>query len=863
VPRRDLFARLSGTSRVTVVAAPAGSGKTSLLRSWIAEAGLEDDVGWVSVEREEHDPQRFWMSVHDALQSTRPGSAAVRAMTPAPSLDAGTIVERLLEDLGSLERPLWLVIDDLHHLGSAIALRELGLLVMRAPAELRFVLSTRRDLPLGLHRVRLEGDLTDIRADDLRFSLAEAKALFEAAGVQLSDSALAQLCDRTEGWCAGLRLAAMSLAGHPHPERFAAEFSGSERTVAEYLLAEVLERQPDDVRRLLLRTSILERVNGALAHHLTGRSVAERVLLELEAAGAFVVALDAARTWFRYHHLFADLLQLELRRTAPEELPALHEAAAAWFAEHRCPVEAVRHAQAAEDWSLAARLLFDHWFALRVTGRSATAHALFAGFPRKVVAGDPELAVLAADQGPPEEAARRLEQAARLSDALPAERRMRFQASFAVHRLRLALRRSDVSVALEEAQRLLAPGAAELGAAADVRSVALGFLAVAELWGNARIEDAERHLEQARALAREAGRPYIEMACLAHLSIPLMFRSFTRAGHACTQAIALARENGWSEDPMVATAYGVLGAILVWRMRLEEAQRQLDLAHRAVRPELEPATGLVLLFVRGRLAQARGHDEEALALFSAAVRLDDLLAGPHALALHVRTHMWRTMLRLGQIARVEQALSEVGDDRCERADIRTTTAALRLAEGDPQAATTVLAPVIDGSVAPRQRAYMVEAFLLEAIARDALGDAGATRRALERALDEAEPDGLLWAFAVHPAPELLERHSRHSTTHTALVAEIRSMLAGTRNPQPLEAPEPLLEPLSESQTRVLRYLPTNLSVPEIADELSVAASTVKTHIKHIYGKLGAHCRAEAVARARAAGLLASSSLARR
>ena len=176
------------------------------------------------------------------------------------------------------------------------------------------MLATRHDLRLGLHRLRLEGELTEIRAADLRFTVAEARALFEAAGVQLSDPALAPLYERTEGWAAGLRLAALSLAGHPDPERFAAEFSGSERTVAEYLLAEVLDRQPEQVRRLLLRTSVLERVNGELADLLTGGAGGERVLQELEQANAFVVALDARRSWFRYHQLFADLLQLELRR---------------------------------------------------------------------------------------------------------------------------------------------------------------------------------------------------------------------------------------------------------------------------------------------------------------------------------------------------------------------------------------------------------------------------------------------------------------------------------------------------------------------------------------------------------------------
>jgi LuxR family transcriptional regulator, maltose regulon positive regulatory protein len=244
---------------------------------------------------------------------------------------------------------------------------------MRAPKQLRFVLATRKDLRLGLHRLRLEGELTEVRTQDLRFTLAETRALFESARVQLPEAALALLYERAEGWAAGLRLAALSLAAHPDPGRFAREFSGSERTVAEYLLAEVLERQPEPVRRLLLRTSVCERVNGELADLLTGRSSGERVLQELEQANAFVVSLDTRRSWFRYHQLFADLLQLELRNTMPGELPGLHAAAAGWYAEHGYLVEAVRHAQAAGDWGLAARLLSDHWVGFGLTGLGATA----------------------------------------------------------------------------------------------------------------------------------------------------------------------------------------------------------------------------------------------------------------------------------------------------------------------------------------------------------------------------------------------------------------------------------------------------------------------------------------------------------
>src|SRR5215471_6872049 len=390
IPRPGLFELLNTAERVVLLSAPAGSGKTFLLRSWIAAEGLGDRVAWVSVGRDEHDWQAFLLSVLDALRATRIGSGRIRELAAAPDMDGETAVGRLLEDLSSLDERLWLVIDDLHELQSEEALRKIGRGLSSAPPELRLVLVTRRDLPLGLHRLRVEGELSEIRGEDLRFTSEESRALMDAAGVRLSEGALESLVATTEGWAAGLRLAALSLARDPDPERLAAGFSGRDRGVADYLLAEVLERQPEEVTRLLLRTSILERVSGPLADRLTGWSGSERILWELEDAGAFVVSLDAERSWFRYHHLFADLLALELRRTAPDELPALHTAAAEWLADQGHPVEAIRHAQAAENWGLAARLLADSWRSLYLDGRLATGSELLSSFPEGMAARDAE-----------------------------------------------------------------------------------------------------------------------------------------------------------------------------------------------------------------------------------------------------------------------------------------------------------------------------------------------------------------------------------------------------------------------------------------------------------------------------------------
>jgi LuxR family maltose regulon positive regulatory protein len=866
VERRALFDRLAGASRVTQITAPPGSGKTVLLRSWIREAGLAESAGWVSVQRDERDTQRFWISVIEALGATAPGSTRVRGLTPAPALDGWAIVERLLEDLGSLEGQVWLVIDDLHELRSTEALRQLELLLMRSPAQLRFVLVTRHDQRLGLHRLRLDGDLTEIRAADLRFTPAEARALLERAGLKLSEGALAQLVERTEGWAAGLRLAALSLAGDPNPDRFAAEFSGSERTVAEYLLAEVLDRQPEPVRRLLLRTSVLDQVNGPLADVLTEAVGGERILQDLEEANAFVVSLDARRLWFRYHRLFADLLQLELRRTAPAELPALHAAAATWYAEHGEPIAAVRHAQAAAQWSVAARLLTDHWAGLYLDGLAATAHELLTVFPPGAAEADAELATLMGfdelNGGSLEGAERYLALAIRTAASVPADRLGSIQLRVAVLRLLLARQRSDLPAVVEEAQQLLAPAEAsdtllpKLGA--DGRALALINLGIAELW-TVRLDEAERHLEQGVALAHRIERPFLELTGLAHAANVANMRSYRLGAEYGRQAIEVARQHGWTDQPIAGIAYTALAAAALAQGRLEETEACLEHAERTLQEQVEPAAGLLIHHVRGGLELARGRHQEALAALRAAERLAGLLVTPHTLANAARRWLLETLVRMGDTEQVERAFAEMGAAERDSGEMHTALAALRLAQNDPEAATIALAPVLDSSASVTNRNFGLSyAFLLEAIARDVLGETSAAENALDRALDLAEPDGIIHPFLVYRAPGLLERLSRRGTSHASLIAEILNLLAGGSPTPSLGEPEPLRESLSDSEKRILRYLPTHLSAPEIAGDLYLSVHTVKSHMLHLYAKLGTHRRAETVERARALGLLAPS-----
>jgi LuxR family maltose regulon positive regulatory protein len=865
VSRPVLFERLSAAApgTVTLVCAPAGSGKTVLLQSWAAETG--EAVAWVTVERGERDAQRFWLHVIDGLADAA-GDDVIERVSPAPGFAGAVVVERLLPQLEGLEQPVQLVIDDLHELHSEDALGWLEMLITRPPAQVRILLATREEPALGLHRLRVADRLTELRSHDLRFSLDETRALLEASGITLSDSGLLSLHERTEGWPAGLRLAAISLAAHPDPERFVSEFSGSERTVAGYLLAEVLERQPPEARDLLLRTSILERISGPLADVLTGGTGGEATLQRLEDQNAFVTALDAARTWFRYHHLFTDLLRLELRRTAPETIPELHRSAAVWHEERGDAVQAVRHYQAAGEWAAAARLLLDDFLTLTMAGRGETLHALLELFPADARLGDGNLAAaLAMDNilhGLLDEAATRLDLARRLAADAPVDRRRVFHVYLAVLEVELARRRSDLASA-QDATRALE---AALGATADIHelpvppdyaALAAMDLGVAELWAG-RPDDARQHLEDALRRTRGLSSPFIEVGCLAHLAMaaPLTGQPLPLALELSERAIATAEEHGWTSQSMTTGAFAMAGMALVRMGRFAEAEEQLGRAEESLRATPDPSVEAVIRHARGMLRFGEGRFDEALAEFARAQALERQLASEHVFTVDVHGRALQVRVRMGDTESAEHALARLSGEQLGRAGMRIAVAALGLAKDSPEEAIEVLAPVVDGSApALYKRWARAEALLLQAVARDRLGDRRAAEEALEATLELAEPDGLILPFMLWPSRELLERHPKHRTAHATFISTILDTLAGHASPT-RGADAPLRDALSEAELRVVRYLPSNLTASEIASELVVSTNTVRTHMRHIYAKLDAHTRSEAVARARELGLVA-------
>jgi LuxR family maltose regulon positive regulatory protein len=724
------------------------------------------------------------------------------------------------------------------------------------------VLLTRANPGLGEHRLRLTGGLTELRAADLCFSLTETRELLAATRTRLSDAGTAMLHERTEGWAAGLRLATISLAGHPDPERFVAEFSGTERTVAAFLHAEVLDRQPPEVRDLLLRTAMLERVNGPLADTLTGGSGSERILQELDQANAFVTACDVGRSWFRYGRMFADFLKLELRRADPTLVGSLHRAAARWLALNGHPVEAIRQAQAAGDWDHAARLLADHQLGLTLDGRVAEVHALLAAFPPEAPGENAELALAVATallaDGLYEEAAAHVAVAEHLAATVDADRRPAFDLALAATTLRLACARGDLR-ALPLASRSVEAALAaqlphQLQRTQAHRATALVDLGTAELWSQ-RFDPARNHLETALELARRGQWPTLEIKCLSLLALvaTLSGRPGTIGRSLAEQAASLADTCGC--DTTAAAAFAARATTLVSLGRLPEAEPWLERADRALSGVAAPALELLVKHAWAllRLGQCRLGD--ALTAVRDAERLQLRLMDEHPLTLDMRSRVLRARVRLGETPAVRASLEDLSKDSRRCAEIRIAVAAVELSEGSAEQAIDEVRPVIDGSArALCHESAVIEALLYDATARWEIDDISAAEASLERALELAEPEGILLPFALVEIRELIERHRGHRTAHATLLSTILDLLDGS---SPQEAAPPLLlDPLSDAELRVVRYLPGNLSAVEIAAELCVSPNTVRTHQRHIYSKLDVHSRSEAVERARALRLLA-------
>jgi LuxR family maltose regulon positive regulatory protein len=868
VARPRLFALLDeGAERpLTLVAAPAGSGKTILLASWISAGSAPGPVAWLSLDPGDNDPVRFWTYVLGALcrSGAVPPGNRLQTMVPSPEGDDG-LLPLLVQGLDELASPVLLVLDDVHELTDPRVLHGIEFLLRHGRSRLRLVLSTRADPPLSLHRLLVSGQLTQLRAADLAFTVAEAAELFAEYDFRsrLSDDDLAMLQARTEGWAAGLRLAAVSMQQEPDLRRYVRELAGDDRSLAGYLVSEVLDRQPAELRSFLLRTCVVDELSGDLADALTGRDDGEGLLARLEQVNAFVVALGPRRAWYRYHPLFAELLRYELRRQAPQDLGELRRRAARWYAFHGMPEAAMQQAVSGQDWGHAAALIVERGVRLVLDGQVQRFHGMLDPIPADVARSHPELALLAtaerigADDVPEPSLRLAREQERMLAD----DRRPRLTLLLALLRLDRARRAGRLDAALDagratlEALSRLGDGDDLGGAAGEAQAVALSGLGTAELWMG-ELDAAEAHLAAGQAAAVRAGRADMRLTCIGNLALLHAIRGrlglAVRIGEAALELAAMQAEAASAETvALLALAWvhyqrdddAVAGRYLQRAAGRADAtvDRPLAVAIRMLERWLRyadagPVAGRIELgAVRQELA---GWDPPRLLAYWAATTGAELhhasgdVESARVLLEGLATGGWTGQLEVVARAR------------------------LQLAGGDPAGAVATLSPLVDGTAPPADTDTRIRAWLLHALASHALEHLEQAAASLEHAVDLAQPEDHRRAFVDVGAQG------------RALVARYRDWIDGSwpfldeladasLDPAPTAvSPMPaMIEPLSERERVVLRYLPTMLTFEEIGSELYISVNTTKSHVRSIYRKLGVVGRRDAVRRARQLHLL--------
>jgi ATP/maltotriose-dependent transcriptional regulator MalT len=603
-------------TRVTLVAAAPGSGKTSLLSEWHADRRESRPFAWISLDAADNDLVRFWDGVFAALQTIAPeiGSSAQAALHSPGTTVPDHVLPLLINDLAELTGPVVLVLDDYHLIENGEIHAATELLVERLPSTAQLVISTRSDPPLPVSRLRARGQLIEIRGGDLRFNMAEAGAfLNDVVGLDLDTDEIARLHERTEGWAAGLQLAGLSLRGREDHRQFIDSFAGDDRHIVEYLGFEVLDNEPSELREFMIQSSVLERLSGPLCTAVTGNPDSQRLLQRLERENAFVIALDSKREWYRYHHLFAELLRHELTRTRPRLVVELHRRASAWYRDAEAIHEAIEHATAAGDFGDAIELITTHWYEFLQRGRQETVASWIDQLPSETVVHDPNLCLtkawLGVNTGRLDEVDRWIEAAGNASaEAWQAEELPPLESGVASLRAIHRYMNGNVSAAVAAGRRALALERG--GAASPWRPVGCPVLGLSLHWHGER-EDATRTLIEAVRIARANGNHLAAM----HASGGLAAIEYERGDAASASArvadaIALAEEHDLSEHWASSLSLAVRGQLLDQADELPAADRALaratELARRGV-ASIEIAYSLLALAgIRQRLGR---HDE--------------------------------------------------------------------------------------------------------------------------------------------------------------------------------------------------------------------------------------------------------------
>lgn len=890
VPRLRLVEQLNQVTqrKFTLISAPAGFGKTTLISHWLRQNDKSNkdadhplQTAWYSLDESDNDSLRFMAYVVAALQQINPtiGQSVQTELEASQPPPLNQLVASLINEIATANTNIIFVLDDYHVIQNQSIHATLSFLLNYSPPQLHVIMTSRADPPLPLARLRARGQMIEIRADDLRFRPDEAAAfLHHASGLNLSAENVAALENRTEGWIAGLQLAALSIRGQnmAQADDFILAFTGDDRYIVDYLVEEVLHRQPEDIQIFLLQTAILEFMISPLCNAVTGRSDSQAVLEMLEQANLFIVPLDNKRQWYRYHHLFVDLLRNRLHQTRPDVVPELHLKASRWCEQNGGIDHAIAHALAAHDFERVTALIESHAeTAIWGQGNIQTVLNWLDALPEEVVSASPRLCLTKAwalfelfpHQTPAIEPL--LQQAVSLlKDAQAADSTDPAQTMLGevyLVRANLARRNGDMPVAIKLCRQAL--GHLPDGISLVRGGIALTLASAYDFLGD--MIKATPTYQEGIDICRKTENMYAAIINIAKLIDSLVVQGKLRqAGQTFKQTLPMLEHRHSSDVGMLYINAGNLFRELNdFEAAVTYLEQGIDLCRPFAAMSLMVVAGYISL---ARINQAQGSPDEALAMLQKAETFSqvDTMLYPSVRFGAVQARLWLAQGHLTSARRwADTNQLTINDELTYAYEIDyLTLARLLIAQNKGTDALHLLDRLHQNAVAGGRTGRVIEIQMLRALAHQSLGGSSQALSALEQSLSAAQPEGYLRLFADEglPLKSLLQtaqdKNGRLkpyiSTLLTAFGEKAIIQPAALRQAQdrPFNL-QPLIEPLTKRELKTLHLLATDLSVPEIADELVVAVSTVRSHTKSIYGKLGVHSRHEAVHRAKALKLL--------